>query len=549
MPENFLNKSYEIKFKVMDIENKKSYKLCIYLLKEEIKEFKSALKKDVYIQKEYNFNEKIKAEGTIIIGASKSSQPEWRELLQEAVDVELPDLNNSSNRAILFIKIETRIFALPFGYGKHLLKEEAIDRDFGLITVLNILDADKLMSIDKANLNDLTVLTRTQTSRKARPETFDIDIIKDLLKSVTGAPSESHGISFGNIITGNEGIYMIPTINFVDIPEKLIKLKKAFESNKYKLRFGWIDNIKPVKDPSVLDLLKTNLVKDLIQKDNSKIHLAFPYLIDWDLFEGFSYTPKGELETDFVIENFYEKRSDDFDGLNWDKLSRFKIYLKEGTDKEKIETNILKFINYQTELNDDIYILALSKWYKVKKTYVDELKKYVNQIEESNLLFIDCAAGYNEGEYNKQLAESQEYYNLLDKDLVHSDLVYSGIEACDVISDSMEFIHVKFRKSSSTLSHLFAQGKISAYALKKDKTYRKNLRTKLDKFGWDRDLVPLENRKVDTHNYTITFALIENKKRTFVEALPFFSLLNFRLTAEELLTLGYNVKVKKIEIK
>ncbi|MFC2104371.1 TIGR04141 family sporadically distributed protein, partial [Bacteroidota bacterium] len=271
----------------MDNENKKSYKLSIYLLKDEIKSFKAALKESVYILNEYDFSQEIEIEGKIILGATKSSQPAWKELIQEAVAEALPDLKNTSNRAIVFFNIDGRIFALPFGYGKHLLKEEAIDRDFGLRTVLNIVNADKLVSIDKANLNDLTVLTRTQASRKSRPETFNIDVIKDLLKSVTGEPSNSTHINFGKIITGNESINIIPTIDFADIPNHLRELKKAFESDKYKERFDWIDNIKSERDPIVLEALRASLAKDLENKNDEKIHLAPPFLIEWESFEGF----------------------------------------------------------------------------------------------------------------------------------------------------------------------------------------------------------------------------------------------------------------------
>lgn len=529
--------------------DKKAYKLCIYLLKEEIKEYKQALKQDVRTEVEHDISKDIGVEGKVVIGLPRSTEPGWIELLQGAVETDLPILKSKSNRAIVFLHIENRIFALPFGYGKHLLKDEVIDRDFGLRTVLNLVNADKLVSVDKANLNDLTVLTRTQSSRKAKPESFNIDVIRDLLKSVTGEPSLSSTTDIGKLITGNEGVYIIPTINFSDIPDKLIELKKAYESNNYKERFGWIDNIKSERDPLVIEELQNELARDISNKDQDKIHLAPPYLIDWESFEGFSYTPKGELETEFEISNFYESREEDLKGLNWDKLKRLKLFIKCGDDGYGYKFRLWRCLNYQTELNGELYVFALSNWYKVNKLYSEDLKDYVRQIEESDLDFIDCEEGISETLYNKQLADSQPYYKLLDADLVKSDLTRSGIEVCDVISKDMEFIHVKYRRSSATMSHLFAQGKISGFALRRDKTYRKNLRTKFKQIGLDSDLIPLETRHVDPDKYTITFALIENKKRSFLDSLPFFSLLNFRLTAEDLLMAGYNVKVKKIEIK
>jgi uncharacterized protein (TIGR04141 family) len=235
--------------------------------------------------------------------------------------------------------------------------------------------------------------------------------------------------------------------------------------------------------------------------------------------------------------------------LNWDKLLRINLYFKYGDVEDRSPVPFWRCINYQTEVSNSLYVFALSKWYKVNKTFADELIDYVKQIEESNLLFIDCRKGMDEGKYNIALANSQKDYRLLDRKLVRADMTRSEIEVCDVISESMEFIHIKFRNSSATLSHLFAQGKISAYALRKDKTYRKNLRKKFREIKLNSNLIPVEVRDFNSNNYTITFALIEQNRRSFVESLPFFSLLNFRLTAEDLILLGYNVKVKKIRLK
>jgi uncharacterized protein (TIGR04141 family) len=533
----------------MPRSDKKSYKLSIYLLKNDIKNYRDALKEEITIQTELEFKEEINAEGKVIIGATKQSPSSWRELIQEGVNTPLPDLENASNRAIVFFKIENRIFALVFGYGKHLIKEEAIDTEFGLRTVLNIVDPEKLLSIDKANLDELTVLTRTQTSRKANPETFNIDIIKDLLRGITGEPAAQFNINFGNVITGSEGIYFIPKVNFKDIPNSLKELKNAYESNKYKTRFGWIDNLKHERDPLIINQLEERLVEDLRNKNNSNIHLAPPYLIDWESFEGFSYTPKGGLQSDFEIDNFFSQKEDILTDLNWDKMLNVYLYFKYGDEEERSSFPLWRCLNYQTEIKKNIYVFALSKWYKVNKTFADEILDYVKQIEESKLDIIDCERGKNEGDYNIALANSQKYFHLFDKKLVKTDLTRSEIEVCDVLSDSMEFIHVKFKNSSATLSHLFAQGKISAHSLRRDKTFRKNLRKKFQEINLDKELIPIETRDFDPNNYTITFAIIEENKRNFVESLPFFSLLNFRLTAEDLILLGYNVKIKKIGIR
>ncbi|WP_159745449.1 TIGR04141 family sporadically distributed protein, partial [Chryseobacterium sp. 8AT] len=196
----------------------KNFKLAIYLIKTSYSTFKKCLKVGVSVDF-YDFNKKIDTEGIVVVGKTKVNKPNWREFLQGALEKKLPDLNNSSNRAIVFFKISKRIFVIPFGYGKHLIKDEAIEREFGLRTTLNIINADKLISVDKANIGDMSIQTKTQTSKKGTPDVFNIDILRDLLKGITGEPENLAPEEIGNIVTGNEGLYVSPKTNIFKVPK------------------------------------------------------------------------------------------------------------------------------------------------------------------------------------------------------------------------------------------------------------------------------------------------------------------------------------------
>jgi uncharacterized protein (TIGR04141 family) len=526
---------------------KNFHKLSIYLIKDEVSDFKEVLKERVLVDK-FELKKSLKIKGAVFVGKTKYNSLPWQDLLDEGTVNPIPKLENSSNRALLFIEMSGRIFAIPFGYGKHLLKEDLIEREFGLRTVLNLVNADKLRSLDKANLDDLTVLTRTQTSRKARPEAFNLDIIRDLLRGVTGEP-EKDNLGLGNIITGNEGIYILPLIDFPGILECLKVLKKGYESKKYKARFGWIDNIKAERDPGIIDSVTNHFIADLKLKDELKIQLVPHSILDWENFSGFSFTPKGETKTDFEIQDFYEYQGEKLGEMDWDKFQRLKLHINAVDEESSFSIPLWRCINYQTEFDGHLFVFAFGKWYRISKNYVKEIKDYVKDIEESSLNFIDCSKGLDEGAYNTELVNSNPDLVLFDKKLVKSSLTRSGIEVCDVLSKKGEFVHVKIRKSSSTLSHLFAQGRVSGTLLVKDNVFRRNLRAKLKENGLPKRMVPLQNKEIKTSKYTITFAIIEEKKRNFIDALPFFSLLNFRLTAEDLILLGYKVRVKKIQIK
>ena len=135
-------------------------------MKPTVNNFVDGLKSNYSDYNQYPIKQQVGAEGLIIVGKTRKNVSGWKTLLQQGTDTPLESLENSSNRALVFFKISGRVFALAFGYGKHILNEELIEREFGLRTALNLVDTEEFISIDKANLSDLTVLTKTQSSRK-----------------------------------------------------------------------------------------------------------------------------------------------------------------------------------------------------------------------------------------------------------------------------------------------------------------------------------------------------------------------------------------------
>lgn len=529
-----------------DLREKRSHKLSIYLLKPDLTSFRQALKSRVAVV-EYKLKGTLKLDGIIYVGKTKYNEFPWQGLLQQGTHKSIPRLTNSSNRAVLLLKLRNRIYALPFGFGKHLMNEEYIDREFGMRTALNLVDPDKLRSLDKANLDDLTVLTKTQTSRRAKTQEFNIDTIRDMMRGVTGEPAPGYE-SLGSVITGSEGIYIVPTIDFEDIPGRLDILRRGFSSKAYLDRFGWIDNLKSERDPKLILKLQDMLVSELQSENQTTIHMAVPVMVDWENFEGFSFTMKGDLETEMSVKAFYEAKEEELSDLDWETLKKHKLYVKYANVEERTPIPLLRSLNFQTAIGKYLYVFAFSQWYKVDKSYAVKIRRFVEGIKESKLSFVDCDHGFNEDAYNKKLALSRGSFLLLDKKLIKSDVMRSRVEVCDVFATrEKEFIHVKFKGSSGTLSHLFAQGRISANLLAEDIEFRKNLKGKLEDLGRSSAIIPLEQEEMDASKFTVTFAIIEDSAKTFVETLPFFSMLNLRLTANELRLRGFDVRVKKIQ--
>src|SRR5262249_3032035 len=120
------------------------------------------------------------------------------------------------------------------------------------------------------------------------------------------------------------------------------------------------------------------------------------------------------------------------------------------------------------------------------------------------------------------------------------------MEFCDLMDGQGRIVHVKRRSRSSTLSHLFAQGLLAAEVFVRDGTFRTDLVAKLQERNQPGAAALIPAGRPDTHEFEIVYAVLGDKPPTEPEDLPFFSQLNFKLTAERLENLNYRVSLRQI---
>jgi uncharacterized protein (TIGR04141 family) len=119
------------------------------------------------------------------------------------------------------------------------------------------------------------------------------------------------------------------------------------------------------------------------------------------------------------------------------------------------------------------------------------------------------------------------------------------MEICDVLTTTGTMIHVKQRGSSSTLSHLFAQGVNSADRLFGDDDFRRQAREVV------RSVDPafaevIPEARPDPAEREVVFVVITRSRRDTPLTLPFFSILSLRSAARHLRALGCPVSVAAV---
>lgn len=269
-------------------------RLTIFLLRD-VGDLDSALAEDVV--KSLDVSELKKASGLTGRFYSKKSYPRtpsWAKYVEPVVDGGVQGVQSASSSGLLLLKVDGNTFALTFGYGRTFLDQAKIERRFGLKVALNLIDERQIRSLDTKKFDEMVVSTNTQTSRTTELPTFGVDIIRDILRAVTGiAPT---GSSYKSL-SGADALVLGVDKAVDDLPQVLRDLYTHFKATKYQATFGWVDHLAEVKDPTLVSKLDGQLLDQLRLADTSTTHMAMPENLAWEDIEHFVIVPTKRQRT------------------------------------------------------------------------------------------------------------------------------------------------------------------------------------------------------------------------------------------------------------
>jgi uncharacterized protein (TIGR04141 family) len=127
------------------------------------------------------------------------------------------------------------------------------------------------------------------------------------------------------------------------------------------------------------------------------------------------------------------------------------------------------------------------------------------------------------------------------KTIVHGG-GHSKIEFCDILTNDRKLIHVKKYGGSSVLSHLFMQGAVSGELLVADAEFRLKLNRALPRGH----KLPEPRRRPNPADFEVVYAIISASRNPL--NIPFFSKVSLRSARRRLMSYGYQVTKKKIQI-
>lgn len=501
----------------------------------------------------------------LYVARTAPHEPPWQGFLQEGFpNLTLP--RTSAVGALLVIRLrggQPRMFACSFGVsGRFLLRDGAYDRAYGLRTALNLMypsgtppDADlaRIRAIDAKRRGLNTVRSRQQASQASTLEAFDLDRLRDVVGGATGRPATPD--VWGNRIGGGDPLHLSLSASFDDLGTLCRQITEAHDRTDYRERFAWLDHVQPVTDPDVIGRLEEAVVLSLRQNRIDELELAPPEILDWSRVASFRFhfdrrqrpplnRPDLRL-TDFLTGVRAKGDLADVDA-GW--LRRRHVNAVDTDGSRVHQWTVWRSLVGEMELDDVTYVLDEGEFFAVDRDYVRQLDNYIADVPASTVVLPPSPGHLREPDYNRRTAQGSGYL-LLDRELIRTSSATTPIEVCDLLTPQRQLIHVKRHLGSRDLSHLFSQGVVSAELLQVDQEFRQAVKDRVANLTGDGSYAFFDPTGIRTGEFEVVYAVIADwAGRTLAQALPFFSKINLRRSAENLAVRGYGVSWAQVAV-
>lgn len=493
--------------------------------------------------------------GAFYYTSKPPTPPPWLPFVQEFAPTSL-QLRASSAPGLLVLMAHERYFALTFGYGRSLLDLSKTEPQFGLRVALNRIDPALLRSMDTKTFEDLVVTRTTQTSKSTELPTFGIDISSDILRAVTGRPRDT---TLARQLTGSDALVLGATKTPEELADVLGELMNAFVEETYKDNFSWIDQLALVSDRRLIEQLDSLAAAQLALGDSSSTHLAMPETISWEEIDSFkiSGAPRGVVFDDLDIETYLASLGSKCTQITPATLRSRRVSVGFGRQQDDYDDrwSLYNCLISEQRIDDTLYVLIEGRWLSVSSSLSEDVDKYAESLPPCPTELIPSNTGETEPQYNRRMAalHSNDLL-LLDAKIKVPGGASSGIELCDLLTSKGEFIHIKRKSRSSTLSHLFSQGNVSAATFLGDGTFRDKVREEIHRQPEDQrqkwlDVVPASSETVDRSRYTVSYAVIANTSQSGTDWLPFFSKLNLMQQGKQIQSRGFRLAISRVPIE
>jgi len=368
-----------------------------------------------------------------------------------------------------------------------------------------------------------------------------IEPSEEWVRQLEGVPA----LDFANAAAGSDALKLkIRNFSLTRLPAKLDQIIEKYEAQDYKSEYEFLDYFARVRhDDVTLKRELQDIVTSMLMDGGRDVDFADPDVLE-------------PLRIDHYVLQHRSRISEELDELNQPSVVRIladwdledplrEVKVHAFTSAGDTVTQVHPLLDYAVadfKHRNERFVLSAGQWFRVAADYVAEVQQRIDAIPDvTNSLHLDrWNEGEDEGVYNDRIARSRGWA-LLDRSNFPVGGPNQKVEVCDILTPNKEMLCVKRMSKSSTLSHLFSQGTVSAELMAADlKGYRNRLVRSLKKLDRSATFGVRDD-------WTIVYAIATDKPGPLADSLYFFSKVSLDQAARRLSSFGFKVALARVE--
>lgn len=430
----------------------------------------------------------IEGRAARLVSGATQSKAKWSSDVKALTGENVVLQNESPGAALLIQVTDDAIWALTWGTGFHFLDTEQIDFGFGAGIVARSALPAEVKSLTKTILDHRARVDRSSMPNGSTIRDLGVDGYGEVVSRIEAKAS------IPELAAGDRTIQLraADSLNLplAKSPAGLVADLKALDELSHKSVLPGLESLEQLialkPRDSRVPALEAKLVEALHKRDTRRLGVSWPHeRLD-------SYGPASSVRIVGVgdgqhrvlehvpdVDYFVDLLTAVDPDLMADRVKKIKIELHGDADPDGGSTLVAapvalrRWLAFEVEEGSQRYCLHDGSWYRMDDRYLARIDDRVREIlaEPASVPLPDWG-DEPEKDYNEHAAEKLSGYSM-DRKLISTPLhSRGGIEPCDVFIPPGTLIHVKRGRRSSDLSHLIAQGLVSADALARDENAR-----------------------------------------------------------------------------
>jgi uncharacterized protein (TIGR04141 family) len=509
--------------------------ISVHLLRADVVESESAFRAPGELDR-YDIDPTTGLSGALYVSPGSASLPPWHAFVDAISATPLREYHNQHVSAVMLLRQGGRTFALTFGFGRHLLDPDSLEPDFGLHVAAGLVDPSEVSVVDSRLVQTGRVQLRRQASRGATVRDIGLDAEREMLRALTGRVLDK---SLGTRIGGADSLSFAGSLGTQELVARLELFRQTYEGEAYRDRFPLLDRWRSLPNVRLRRELDDDLIA-AIERGDRRLSLGVPEIIDWrSAGFRFSREPAETRHHSPELSAYLATRSapPTLAHLKSDRLLLF------GGDSDEVtgSWSVYRALEWESQRDDRVFFLSEGRWFEIDAGFLSRIDARLEAIDPDGVSRPDFDPREWERDYNERLAAFAPGRLMLDRKLAYFEDEAGQVEICDVFSVERDFIHIKRDFEAEGLSHLFAQGAVSAEFFSFSQAFRERTRTLLASQSELADQIPTGSP--EPQSFRVAFGIISDEPDRVPLQLPVFSRVHLAQMADLIQRQGFRLTV------